>query len=80
MRAAPVVNWVWLALAQQRLGKTEEARRRWLGEGAEIGSISIVTGYRPNAEAEIWFALPQTGWRRTSCAERQKKTVLASTQ
>jgi serine/threonine-protein kinase len=26
-----VLNWLWLALAQQRLGKTEEARR-WLGK------------------------------------------------
>jgi hypothetical protein len=26
-----VVNWLWLALANHRLGKTEEARR-WLGK------------------------------------------------
>ena len=26
-----VLNWLWLALANQRLGKTEEARR-WLGK------------------------------------------------
>jgi hypothetical protein len=26
-----VLNWVWLALAHQRLGHSEEARR-WLGE------------------------------------------------
>src|SRR5258708_15599546 len=28
---AAVLNWLWLALAHQRLGKAEEARR-WLGK------------------------------------------------
>jgi hypothetical protein len=28
---AAVLNWLWLALANQRLGKAEEARR-WLGK------------------------------------------------
>src|SRR5437588_8986074 len=28
---AAVVNWLWLALADQRLGKTDEARR-WLNK------------------------------------------------
>ena len=30
-----VVNWAWLALASQRLGKAEEARR-WLGQGPDV--------------------------------------------
>ena len=29
-----VMNWLWLALAEQRLGKTEEARR-WLDRAAQ---------------------------------------------
>jgi hypothetical protein len=30
-----VLNWLWLALADQRLGKTEEARR-WLGKAQAL--------------------------------------------
>ena len=67
---AAVVNYLWLALARQRLGKIEEARR-FLGTSQKC-SISMATGCRP-ARKRNWGWTCTTGWRRTSCAARRKR-------
>ena len=53
-----VLNWLWLALAQQRLGKSEEARR-WLDKAA-----AWLDQYRDGipARAEEEFGLHMHNW------------------
>jgi tetratricopeptide (TPR) repeat protein len=63
-----VVNWLWLALAEQRLGKTEEARRwldraaKWLDQyeaGVAISSEGITMAPAPaGTEARPEAGLP----------------------
>jgi tetratricopeptide (TPR) repeat protein len=67
---AAVLNWLWLALAHQRLGKAEEARAGWARP--RRGSISTATGCRP-ARKRRWGCTCTTGWKRTSCAARPKR-------
>jgi tetratricopeptide (TPR) repeat protein len=50
-----VLNWLWLALAQQRLGKTEEARR-WLGK-ATVWLDQYNDGMPALAEEELGLHL-----------------------
>src|SRR5262249_13580554 len=50
-----VLNWLWLALAQQRLGKTEEARR-WL-EKATAWLDQYRDGMPARAEGELGLHL-----------------------
>jgi tetratricopeptide (TPR) repeat protein len=47
---AAVLNWLWLALAHQQLGKAEEARR-WLGK-AQVWLDQYRDGMPARAEAE----------------------------
>jgi len=47
---AAVLNWLWLALAHQRLGKAEEARR-WLGK-AQAWLDQFLEGMTDRAEAD----------------------------
>jgi serine/threonine-protein kinase len=50
-----VVNWLWLALAQQRLGKAEEARR-WLDK-ASVWLDQFRDGMPARAEGELGLHL-----------------------
>src|SRR5207237_4414283 len=52
---AVVLNWLWLALAHQRLGKAEEARR-WLGK-AQAWLDPYADGMSALAEAEVGLHL-----------------------
>ena len=52
---AAVLNWLWLALAHQRLGKTEEARH-WLGK-AQAWLDKYGDGMPARAEAEVGLHL-----------------------
>ena len=64
-----VVNWLWLALAHQRLGKAEEARR-WLDK-AQAWLDQYGDGMPARAEAE--FGLHLHNWLEcTYCAARQR--------
>src|SRR5262249_46801032 len=58
MPGRAVLNWLWLALANQRLGKTEEARR-WLGK-----ATAWLDQYRDGmpASAETQVRLPLHNW------------------
>ena len=64
-----VLNWLWLALANQRLGKAEEARR-WLKK-AQAWLDQYRDGMPARAEEEFGLHCT-TGWKRTSCAARRK--------
>ena len=67
-----MVNWVWLALAQQRLGKTEEARR-WLGK-AQNWLDQYRDGIPPNADAE--FGLHLHNWLEANVLRREAETLI----
>jgi len=69
-----VVNWVWLALAEQRLGKTEEARR-WLGK-AQNWLDQYRDGIPPNAEAELGLHLHN--WLEATVLRREAEALLSS--
>ena len=68
-----VVNWVWLALADQRLGKTEEARR-WL-EKAQKWLDQFPDGMPPNAEAELGLHLHN--WLEANVLRREAEALIA---
>ena len=69
-RARAVLNWLWLALANQRLGKAEEARR-WLGK-AQAWLDQYGDGMPARAEEELGLHLHN--WlEATSCAARRKR-------
>ena len=70
MPGKAVVNWLWLALANQQLGKTDEARR-WL-EKSQAWLDQYRDGMPPRAEQELGLHLHNSGWRRTSFAARRK--------
>jgi tetratricopeptide (TPR) repeat protein len=69
-----VVNWAWLALAEQRLGKTEEARRwlvktqNWLDQYRE--------GIPPNADAELGLHLHN--WLEANVLRQEAEALLGS--
>ena len=69
-----VVNWVWLALAEQRLGKTEEARR-WL-EKAQNWLDQFRDGVPANAETE--YGLHLHNWLEATVLRRQAEALLSS--
>jgi tetratricopeptide (TPR) repeat protein/tRNA A-37 threonylcarbamoyl transferase component Bud32 len=71
---AAVVNWVWLALANQRLGKTDEARR-WLGK-AQNWLDQFHDGVPPNAEAE--FGLHLHNWLEANVLRREAEAMISS--
>jgi tetratricopeptide (TPR) repeat protein len=68
-----VVNWLWLALAQQRLGKTEEARR-WLGQ-AQAWLDQYRDGMPARAEQELGLHLHN--WLEAQVLRREAEALLA---
>jgi serine/threonine-protein kinase len=68
-----VLNWLWLALANQRLGKTEEARR-WLGNAQ-----SWLDQYRDgiSARAEENFGVHFHNWLEAHVLRREAEAVLS---
>jgi tetratricopeptide (TPR) repeat protein len=69
-----VVNWVWLALAQQRLGKTEEARR-WLAK-AQTWLDQYRDGIPPRAEQELGLHLHN--WLEANVLRREAEALIQS--
>jgi tetratricopeptide (TPR) repeat protein len=68
-----VVNWAWLALAQQRLGKPEEARR-WLGK-AQKWLDQFGDGMPPRAEEELGLHLHN--WLEAQILRREAEALLS---
>ena len=67
-----VVNWIWLALAHQRVGKTEDARR-WLDK-AKTWLDQFGDGMPSNAEAE--FALHFHNWLEAHVLLREAEALM----
>jgi hypothetical protein len=70
-----VLNWLWLALANERLGKAEEARR-WL-EKAQ----AWLDQYRDRmpARADEESGLDLHNWLEAHVLRREAETLIAST-
>jgi tetratricopeptide (TPR) repeat protein len=71
---AAVVNWLWLALANQRLGKTEEARR-WLDK-AQTWLDQFGDGMP--ADAEQKYGLHLHNWLEAHILRRDAEAQLQS--
>jgi tetratricopeptide (TPR) repeat protein len=69
-----VLNWLWLALAQQRLGKAEEARR-WLGK-AQAWLDRYGAGTPPPAEEELGVHLHN--WLEAHVLRREAEALLGA--
>ncbi|MDB5319640.1 MAG: tetratricopeptide repeat protein kinase family protein [Phycisphaerales bacterium] len=69
-----VVNWAWLALAQQRLGKTEEAQR-WLAK-TQTWLDQYRDGIPPSAEAELGLHLHN--WLEANVLRREAEAMIPS--
>jgi len=67
-----VVNWLWLALANQRLGKAEEARR-WLGK-AQAWLDQYGDGMPARAEAEVGLHLHN--WLEAHVLRREAEALI----
>jgi tetratricopeptide (TPR) repeat protein len=67
-----VLNWLWLALAKQRLGQTEEARR-WLGK-----ATAWLDQYRDAmpARAEEELGLHLHNWLEAHVLRREAESVI----
>jgi tetratricopeptide (TPR) repeat protein len=79
LRAGPrpgqaVLNWLWLALAKQRLGKAEEARR-WLGEAQAW--LDQHRGGMPN-RAEEELGLHLHNWLEAHALRREAEALLGA--
>ena len=70
---AAVVNWLWLALANQRLGKTDEARR-WLSK-AQAWLDQYREGMPTNAETE--YGLHLHNWLEANVLRREAEALIA---
>ena len=70
-----VVNWLWLALANQRLGKGEEARR-WLNK-AQTWLDQYRDGMPARAEEE--FGLHLHNWLEAHVLRREAEALISST-
>src|SRR5262249_40878079 len=68
-----VLNWLWLALANQRLGKTEEAWR-WLGK-AQAWLDQYKDGMPARAEEEVGLHLHN--WLEAHVLRREAEALLA---
>jgi tetratricopeptide (TPR) repeat protein len=68
-----VLNWLWLALASQRLGKTEEARR-WLSK-AQAWLAQYRDGMPARADAE--FGLHFHNWLEACVLRREAEALLS---
>jgi tetratricopeptide (TPR) repeat protein len=69
-----VLNWLWLALAQQRLGKSEEARR-WL-DRATAWLDQYRDGMPDRAEAELGIHLHN--WLEAHVLRREAESLIRS--
>jgi eukaryotic-like serine/threonine-protein kinase len=69
-----VVNWLWLALANHRLGKAEEARR-WLGK-AQAWLDQFGDGMPDRAEAEVGLHLHN--WLEAHVLRREAEALIQS--
>ena len=69
---AAVLNWLWLALAHQRLGKTEEARH-WLGQ-AQAWLDRYGDGMPARAEAEVGLHLHN--WLEAHVLRREAEALI----
>ena len=67
-----MLNWLWLALAHQRLGKTEEARR-WLDK-AQAWLDQYGDGMPARAEAE--FGLHLHNWLEAHVLLREAEALM----
>ena len=67
-----VLNWLWLALAHQHLGKTEEARR-WLGK-AQAWLDQFRDGMPAGAEADVGLHLHN--WLEAHVLRREAETLI----
>jgi len=67
-----VLNWLWLALAHQRLGKSEEARR-WLGK-AQAWLDRYRDGMPDRADQE--FGLHLHNWLEAHVLRREAETLI----
>ena len=67
-----VLNWLWLALAKQRLGKAEEARR-WLNKAQ-----AWLDQYRDGmpARAEVEFGLHLHNWLEAHVLRREAEALI----
>jgi tetratricopeptide (TPR) repeat protein len=72
MPGRAVLNWLWLALAQQRLGKPEEARR-WLGK-AQAWLDQYGDGMPRRAEEELGLHLHN--WLEAHVLRREAEALL----
>jgi hypothetical protein len=68
------VNWLWLAMAYQKIGEKEEAQR-WLKK-AEIWLDSLGDEMPANAHA---LALHHHNWLEAHVLRREAKILLSST-
>ena len=71
---AAVVNWLWLALANQRLGKAEEARR-WLNK-AQAWLDQYRDGMPARGEAELELHLHN--WLEAHVLRREAEALIKS--
>jgi hypothetical protein len=69
------LNWLWLALAHQRLGKAEEARH-WLGK-AQAWLDKYGDGMPACAEAEVGLHLHN--WLEAHVLRREAETLIQPT-
>jgi tetratricopeptide (TPR) repeat protein len=69
-----VLNWLWLALANQRLGKAEEARR-WLNK-AQAWLDQYPDGLPAHAEVE--FGLHLHNWLEAHVLRREAEALIQS--
>jgi hypothetical protein len=70
-----VLNWLWLALSSQRLGKTEEARR-WLDK-AQAWLDQYGDGMPARAEEEL--GLHFHNWLEAHVLRREAEALIPST-
>jgi hypothetical protein len=66
-----VLNWLWLALYYQKLGKAEEARR-WLGKAA--GWLDQQEGRMP--VYTMFLGLHRHDWLEAHVLRHEAKTLL----
>jgi serine/threonine-protein kinase len=69
---AAVVNWLWLALANQRLGHTDEAQR-WLNK-AQAWLDQYPQGMPPRAEQELGLHLHN--WLEANVLRREAEALI----
>ncbi len=73
-RSMAVLNWLWLAVAKQRLGKAEEARR-WLNK-AQAWLDQYRDGIPARAEQEL--GLHYHNWLEAHVLRREAEALIES--